>query len=333
MTGRRVLVTGATGFIGQHVANALLAKGDSIVATGRNHATLEMLRQRGMSIQAVDLVRDNLESLMSGVDAVVHCAALSSPWGKRNDFFEANVVATRRLLAAAARAGVTRVVHLSSPSIYHRDADQFDIPEAFSPPQAWITPYAETKWLAEMEVRSACQAGPQAAILRPRAVFGPGDRAIFPRLLALARKGRFPLLNGGQAMIDVTYIDNMVQAVNRALESVLPSQVMTFNISNAEPTSVRTLLDLLFEATQLNVRYLRMQRGTALRIASVVERVASLLPGRPEPPVTRYKLGVLAWSQTLDVNQARAVLGYAPDVGVADGIQRFAAWWKQHDHH
>ncbi len=310
-----------------------------MLATGRDFAALADLARDGLRTRRIDLVTDPLEAAMQGADAVVHSAALSSPWGRRDDFIAANVTATQRVLTAARAAGVRRVVHLSSPSIYYKPCDQFDVPEAFVPPARWITRYAESKWLSEQCVHAACAAdGPggaregdramTAAILRPRAVFGPGDRAIFPRLIRAARRGRVPLVDAGRALIDVTHVDNVVQAVLRALPAPLPSPVATFNISNGEPMTVRALFDTLFGALRMDVRYLPLPRGVAMPLAALVETIAAALPGRPEPPVSRYTLGVLAYAQTLDITAARTVLGYAPTTSVADGIAHFARAWR-----
>src|SRR5688572_1821226 len=114
----RILVTGAGGFIGRHVASALAAGGHDVVATGRSGDALEPLAAEGVHAHAADLAADPLDALASGCDAVVHCAARAAPWGRRTAFVRDNVVATQRLLEAAARANVRRFVHLSSPSIY-----------------------------------------------------------------------------------------------------------------------------------------------------------------------------------------------------------------------
>lgn len=324
-----VVVTGASGFIGGHVARRLHASGRAVLATGRDQAALAQLREAGMRTHAADLVADPLDALFDGADTLVHAAALSSPWGPRDAFIAANVTATERVLAAARRAGVRRVVHFSSPSLYFRMQDREHVPEAFEPPRRWITAYAESKWLGEERVRAACADGAmQAAILRPRAVFGDGDRAIFPRLIAVARRGRFPLVNGGRARIDVTYVDNVVDATVLAIDAELPQAATAFNISNGEPMPVRTLLDALYAALGLDVRYVSLPRPAAMSLARLIETAARWHPRRPEPALTRYTLGVLAYSQTLDIGAARRVLGYAPRVGVREGIARFAQGWR-----
>lgn len=327
----RILVTGATGFIGSHAVRRLADAGHAIVATGRNRARLASIDTRAHAVSA-DLIRDPLEPLLHACDAVVHCAALSSPWGRTEDFQAANVHATERLLEAARREGVSRFIHLGSPSIYFRFRDQFDVGEEFQPPRRWITDYARSKWESECRVSAASGRDLQTLILRPRAVFGEGDRAILPRLLAVAARGRFPLVGGGQALIDVTHIDNLVELIAACVSADLPGNARAYNVSNGEPVRVRHLLETLFSSLDREVRLINVPRAALLALAALSERFARLRPGQPEPRLTRYGIGVLGYSQTLDISRARRELHYRPQMGVADGIARYARWWKAHGH-
>ncbi|WEN16358.1 NAD-dependent epimerase/dehydratase family protein [Rhodanobacter sp. AS-Z3] len=329
----RILVTGASGFIGSHVARHLHALGHQVLANGRNRARLEAIATAGLSVRPGDLLSDRLSTLIDGAEVIVHCAALSSPWGPREDFMTANVEATQRLLDAARQCAVQRFVHFSSPSIYFRLADQWNTPEAFKPPRRWINAYAESKWLGEQCVRKAASAGLSAVVLRPRAVFGEGDRAIFPRLLALAERGWFPRIGNGEALIDVTYVANVAAAVEACLQPVAPVDGRAFNITNGEPMAVRELLLQLFTALDLKVSMIPLPRRLAVALGTMAELVANRLPGHPEPRLSRYGVGVLGFSQTLDISAARTQLGYTPTVSVADGIQRFARWWRSHERH
>jgi len=261
----------------------------------------------------------------------VHCAALSSPWGRAEDFQRANVTATQRLLEAARRNGVRRFIHLGSPSIYFRFRDQYDVGEDFEPPTRWITEYARSKWESECVVRTASDARLQTLILRPRAVFGEGDRAILPRLLAAAQRGWFPLVDGGRALIDVTHIDNLVALVAHCVDADLPGNGRAYNVRNAEPVRVHALLKTLFDELAVDTRLVGLPRAPALALAALSEGVARLRRGQPEPKLTRYGIGVLGFSQTLDITRARRELGYAPQMSTEAGLARFARWWTSHD--
>lgn len=318
----RVLVTGANGFVGAHVVAHLAGCGYAVRATARQHLTAAP--PPGVEPVQADLAGSDLAPLLDGCEAVVHCAARASPWGTRALFERDNVLATQRLVnAAVAAGGVRRFVHISSPSIYFNYRDAWDIVEVFTPPSRWPTIYAETKWRSEQAVFAAPGIGPVA--LRPRAVFGAGDRAILPRLLAVARTGFFPLPGGGRAAVDVTCVENVADAVALALGAPADIEGRAFNITNGEPLSVRELLAQLFSALGMPVRTIFLPRSVALGLASCAEGMACLRRGRPEPRVTRYGMGLLAYSQTLSIVAARERLGYRPRIGTAQGLRQFAA--------
>jgi nucleoside-diphosphate-sugar epimerase len=328
----RILVTGAGGFIGRHVAVALAGSGHDVVATGRSEGALEPLASAGVRTHGADLATDALDALAAGCDGVVHCAARAAPWGRRAAFMRDNVVATQRLLEAAARANVRRFVHLSSPSIYSAARHQLGVGEELSEPTRWGTAYAETKWLAERLVLDARFAALERVVLRPRAVFGEGDRAIVPRIAAVARNGVFPLIDGGAAVIDVTYVGNVVRAVELALATPSANAGRAYNITNGEPLAVRELLELLFGALGLRVRFVPLPRFAVSLLASAAETLASLRPDGPEPRLTRYGVALLAYSMTLDISSARERLKFSPQISIRDGLERYAEWSRHAAH-
>jgi len=323
----RILVTGASGFIGSHAARRLAAAGHDVVASGRAASRLA-LDAGAVAIVTADLASDSLDALLAGCAVVVHCAALSAPWGRPEDFWRANVIATERLLDAAQRHGVRRFIHLGSPSIYFRFRDQLCVGEAFQPPARWITEYARSKWESESRVRAAIGSRMQSVILRPRAVYGEGDRAILPRLLAVAARGWFPLVDGGRALIDITHIDNLAALIAHCAVADLAGDGRAYNVSNGEPVQVRTLLQMLFDELGQSVRWLPLPRGPALALASLSEHIARLRPGQPEPRLSRYGIGVIGYSQTLDISRARRELDYQPNADIPAGLARFARWWE-----
>jgi len=326
----RILVTGASGFIGSHVAGHLAALGHQVVANGRCLDRLQLLQGAAAQLVVADLCTDTLEPLTETCYAVVHCAALSSPWGTADDFMRANVLATRRLLEASQRAGVRRFIHMGSPSIHFRFADQYGIDERFEPPRRWITEYARSKWESELCVRSASANGLEALVLRPRAVFGERDQAILPRLMAIAERGWFPLIHRGEAVIDVTCVANLSRLVAQCLDADVVADGRAYNVTNGDPIRVGELVTKLFAAMGHEVRLVPVSRGVAVAIAGVAERIARLRPGSPEPRLTRYGMGVLGYSQTLDISLARRELNYLPTVSIDQGIERYVQWWKQH---
>jgi nucleoside-diphosphate-sugar epimerase len=323
----RVLVSGASGFIGSNVAAHLAATGHDVLAVGRDPARLAPAHTAGCRTLSLDLASDDLRAVVQRQSAIVHCAARASPWGSPDEFHRDNVLATDRLLAAAADAGsVRRFVHLSSPSIYFRFDDQRALTEEFEPPAHWPTHYAKTKWLSECSVRRFPALTP--IILRPRAVFGPGDRTIVPRIIAVAERGFFPLPAGGRAWTDVTFVDNLVSAIVAALEAPASLSGRAFNITNDEPVQVRDLLFRLFGALKIKTRMLPIPRRLLLALARGSELFARHWGADKEPRITLYGAGLLSYSQTLSIESARRDLAYAPAISLDEGLRQFAGWWQ-----
>jgi len=335
---KRVLVTGATGGLGRNAVDALLEQGVAVRATGRNAMIGAQLVACGADFVAVDLATasaEQLAQLLQGTDVVWHCAALSSPWGRLQDFVAANIDATHRLLAAAADANVKRFIHISTPALYFDYANRFDVPESYQP-RRYVNHYAATKAQAEQCVREAAAQHPQmhTVILRPRAIFGPYDQVLIPRLLRVlqARNGKLPLPNGGSAMLDLTYVENVVHAMWLASMhqdiQTLPSGT-ALNITNHEPIKLGVALKKLFhDGLQQPFQIVALPRQL-MAIAARGMQALSAITGK-EPMLTPYSVGTLSYHMTLDNRCAIDMLGYRPLVSLDEGIARTIKWMKQH---
>ncbi len=324
----RALVTGATGFLGGALTRRLLADGWAVTATGRNPHEGMRLEALGADFRPADL-RDPSPwpALSTGQQVVFHCGARSAPWGRPADFRQDNVLGTRHVARAALAAGA-RLVHVSTPSLYATGRDALNIPEDAPPPHTFANAYAESKFLAEQEVRAATSDGLAAVTLRPRAVFGEGDSAIVPRLAARLARGRLPVIGNGRAVADLTYVENAVDALLLAARAPKEALGRAYNITNGEPLPVWPLIRELARLLNLPPPRGHVPEGLALVAAGLMEGVCARLPGQPEPPLTRYTVTLVSRSVTLDVTAARRDLRYAPRVTVREGLTRTAAWWN-----
>lgn len=324
----RALVTGATGFLGRHAARRLVQLGWEVSGLGRSVAAGELLQQEGIRFVQADL-RDAaaVAQACAGQDYVFHCGALSAPWGAYHEFYGSNVEGTRHVIAGCLDHGVGRLVHISTPSIYFDYKPRRLIRESEELPLQPVNIYAATKLLAEQEVLQAWREGLPAVILRPRAIFGPEDQTLFPRLLEANRKSGVPMLNGGQAFIDLTYVDNVVDAMLLGCRATPEALGRAYNISNGEPYGFRELMDKLFRMLDIPLRTRTIPYPIAYGLAGILELAYRALPLLGEPPLTRYTAGVVGITQTLDISLARQQLGYEPQVSVEEGLRRFADWW------
>lgn len=316
----RVLVTGASGFLGAHVMARLAALGTPALGIGRDARRCAALEAAGHPVLRLDLSQPFATArALEGVDAIVHCAALSAPFGRLADFETANVTATGNLVDFARRQGVRRFVHISSPTVCFAYRDQLGVREeaALPPP---VNHYARTKRQGEEIVLAAPEIGP--VVLRPRGLYGPGDRTLLPRLLQVARQRPLPLFRDGKARIDLTYIDDVVDAVLAALSAGSTGEGQIFNVSGGEVVLVRDIAEAACARAGVQPRWRKMPLWPAMLTAGLAETVAELLPGRPEPPVTRYGLGLFAYAQSLNIAKAARILGWAPKVSFEEGLGR-----------
>jgi len=327
----KLVVTGGTGFLGRHVVWHAAAHGADVIFTGRSAvAAAQVIRhaQHLVRWQALEHGMPGAQAALNaaahGADAIVHCAALSSPWGQPQDFRRANVASTAEVLATCRSASVRRLVHLSTPSLYFGFSDQLGIREDAALPQP-ANEYVRSKTEAEALVRAT--PAPETVMLRPRALFGPWDQTLMPRLLRVMARGPLPIMRGGHIQLDLTYIDNAVQAVWRALTQPLPQPLAVYNVSNGEPRQLLDVLALMAREFGLPLRTRRLPWPLVQLLARGMESWSRLGSGH-EPLLTRYSAGVLAFSQTLDISALCRDLGYQPQVSIEEGICRHAAWWR-----
>jgi nucleoside-diphosphate-sugar epimerase len=312
----RILVTGASGFIGgSFVARFRRRPGLAIHGVGRR-----LLADPDYT--ACDLSRPF--ELAFRPDVVIHAAARASPWGTAAEYRRDNVEATRRVIDYCLRTGRPRLIHVSSSSVFYRPGPQLGLTEASPIGPRFVNRYAATKAAAERLVEDYPGAW---MIVRPRAVFGPGDTVLFPRILHAARRGRLPILvpRGAPAVGDLIYIDTLTDYLLAA--AVRTELHGAYNLTNAQPVPIQDFLFDLFTRLDLPLPRRRVSIGSAMVAAVLAEAAWRVLRLPGEPPVTRFGVGVFAWSKTFDVSKALADLG-PPSVSIADGVEAFVRWQR-----
>lgn len=316
----RVLVTGVSGFVGG-------AFGAHLRSLGGYHVTgISRGVPRAGAVDEFhrwDLTRP-LSGLAGPFDVIVHAAALSAPWGAPSAFQAQNVLATRNMIAFAQRSGCRKFVFISSSSVYYRHGDQLGITEETPFPAVPINQYAATKVEGERLVR---ESGLHTVILRPRAVFGPGDTVLFPRILRAARKGVLPRMkraDGAAPLGDVIYIENLSHYIERAI--ALPC-TGAFNLTNNEPVDLFRFLRDVISRLGLRPAERAVPVPLAFAIAGAMEWGSRLFGGYREPPITRFGVEVMAYSKTFHVARAVETFG-PPPVSLVEGVERFVQWQR-----
>ncbi len=325
----KTLITGATGFLGGALTHRIHNMGWDVTALGRNPAKLNQLEDDGIRVVRADISKkDEVNASFSDFDLVFHCAAFPSPWGGFEKFYQANVIGTRNIVNACLENNVKRLVYVSTPSIYFDYNSRIGVKENDPLPEP-ISHYAHTKLLAEEEVDKGSAQGLAVVSIRPRALFGEGDTVIFPRLLSRLKTGRLPILGDGENMVDLTYIQNVVDALLLCAESPKNTLGKKYNISNGDPIKIWALINRICDELGFSHPRRKISRQAAHNVGGALEFIYSLIPYSPEPPLTRMSVSMMSNSTTLDISAAQNELGYQPKISIEEGVGRFLKWWKE----
>jgi nucleoside-diphosphate-sugar epimerase len=324
-----VLVTGATGFTGGHLAATLARRGETVRAFVRpkSRARFDRSPLASAGVQPIegDLAdRDSVTRAADGVDVVYHIAATYREAGQPDSAYRAiNVDGTRNLLDAARLGGVRRLVHCSTGGVHGHIAHPPATEDApFNPGDI----YQDTKLEAEQLARQfGLDAGFDVVVARPIGIYGPGDTRFLRMFRGLAR-GNFPMLGSGQAFYHLTYIDDLVEGF-RLCGTVPAAMGRTYILAGPRYTTLEELVALV--AKELGVRPPRFHWPvwpfwTAGLLCEMI-----CVPLRIEPPIYRRRVDFYTKSRAFDTTRARTELGFAPKVDLEEGIHRTAEWYRR----
>ncbi|WAC65357.1 NAD(P)-dependent oxidoreductase [Agrococcus sp. SL85] len=291
----RVLVTGASGFVGGAVATALAARGDDVVGLGR--------RAGGWAHEGGRYERRDLAAPLDDLgafDAVVHAAALADDWAPLAEAMRVN----RDGAAAVARAlPAARFVHVSTASVYDASVPTVAGREDAPPPTRFLSAYSASKAAAERAL-----SGRAHAILRPHAVYGPGDTTLLPRVLDARRGPLLPLPGGGRALHTLTHVRTLVAACLAAADASEPLGIV--NVGDAPAVPLAAVIEGVLAARGERARIVPVPVDAAMALAAAAERRARRIGGRPR--LTRYAVSQVGMERTLDLTRMRERLGLVP---------------------
>jgi nucleoside-diphosphate-sugar epimerase len=319
-----VLVTGATGFTGGHLARTLASRGYRVRALVR-----DLERGRDLAPAGIELCRGDLADAASllnataGMATVYHVAAIYRQAGiPASEYRTVNVEAVEALVRAAAASGVRRVVHCSTVGV-HGDVEH--------PPASEDAPlrpgdvYQETKLEGERVARSAAAAtGIELVVARPSGIYGPGDRRLLKLFRGVARK-RFLILGSGQIYYHLTYIDDLVEGF-RLCGTVPAAAGRTYILAGGEVGTLKELVALIAREAGVKAPRVRLPVWPFWLAGAACEAVC--VPLRVEPPLYRRRVDFFTKSRAFDITRAREELGYAPKVGLREGVRRALEWYQ-----
>lgn len=326
---KRILITGATGFLGFRTTEALAEKEDveQIIAAGRTLRKEATVFSEKVEYSLGDLQdMDYVHSLFAkGITHIIHCAALSSPWGKYQEFYQANVIPQKNLIAAAELNRITRFIYISTPSIYFDFKNKWNVSEKDSLPSKFVNQYAVTKREAEILLE---QSNLEFISLRPRAIIGRGDTVILPRLIRAVKENKLKIIGSGKNKVDVTSATNVVEAIYLSLNANKNALNEHYNISNGNPVDLWEMIDSTLKQLGLSLPKKKISFFVIKNIAGIMECFARTFSLK-EPVLTKYSVGTLAMNFTMDITKAKDKLNYQPIMTTEEAVEEFVSWYKK----
>ncbi len=319
----RVLVTGSSSLLGGALARRLFERGDRVRVMQRRPSGLGLTEILG-SVEVPDDVARGVDD----VDAVVHLAARVAVVGSPESFRTTNVEGTSNLLQAARRAGVSRFVYVSSPSVAHPGVSICGGGAKPADPQAARGNYARSKAEAEILALATNQTGFAVVAIRPHLVWGPGDPQLVGRIVDRARRGRLALVGPGLSLIDTTYLDNAVEALVAALDRADRLGGQALVVSNGEPRTIAELFTRIAAAAGLPPPTMHIPVPLAKGVGSILDRWWTWRGRGGDPPMTRFLAEQLSTAHWFDQRETREALGWRPAVSLDEGFERLRRWYS-----
>jgi len=327
----QVLVTGATGFVGSHIVEALLAVGHHPVALVRRSGNARLLHSLGVPIRYGDITdRNSLGAALEGCEGVVHAAGLVEGVGRKADFDRTNIDGARNIVELAAAAGVRRLVNIASLVVYARHRRQgvvVDETEALlcERPPTWDH-YTRTKLAAERIALAAHRPGVmEVTSIRPGFTFGPRDFTFSATLVSALRAGRWPLPGGGRTHVPSIYVTDMARMGLLCLERE-EAQGHAFACV-AEPfITYAELITAFANALGVSPPRLGLPYGLAYALALGTEVIWRVTGRSGTPPMSRFLVAAMRVDAMVVASRGRDLLGWRPEVSLADAVHRTVAW-------
>jgi nucleoside-diphosphate-sugar epimerase len=325
----RVLVTGATGFVGGHVVDACLRKNWQVSALTRPGSDTAHLQSQGVTIYRGEPNETALlKRAVTDVDVVVNCAAKVGDWGPHEEYLQANVENLRLLLDACKGQGLSRFVHLSSLGVYptrhHRQTE-----ESMPLPARHRDGYSHSKVQAEKVVMQYYRDfGVPVVILRPGFVYGPRDKTVMPRIIDNLRRkmARYP--GGGHGAVNTIFVGNLVDAILLAI-SVEGAVGQVYNLTDGEKVTKRQFMERVADAMDLPHPWRRPPLWLAWLVTWCCEAVAKARGAKEAPAFNFTRLKFMGYDLDFSIEKARRELGYRPRVNFNDAMVETMAWYKE----
>jgi nucleoside-diphosphate-sugar epimerase len=321
----KVLVTGGTGFTGKALVKRLLDAGHEVVALDyKEGLATDDLRNWGAEV-VIGSVADKalVDRCTQGVDVVQHLAAAFRELDVPNSYYdEINIGGTRNALEAAEKHGVKKFIYCSTCGV-HGNVD--NPPANEDAPINAADYYQQTKYAAEPVVQEFAARGMKTVIIRPSAIYGPGDPERFFMIFRRVNNGKFPMFGSGKTFYHPLYIDNLVDAHMLAMEPG-KGDGETYLIADEEYVTIEDLVQRVAKALGVKVKIPHFPLLPLIIAGHVFEKACK--PFNIAPPIFPRRVDWYRQNRAFDISKAKQQLGYDPKVGLDEGLKKTADWYK-----
>jgi nucleoside-diphosphate-sugar epimerase len=322
----RILVTGGTGFTGKALVRRLLDMGHEVVALDyKEGLKTQELREWGAEVVLGSVTDPEVvRRAMAGVEVVHHLAAAFREMSVPDSYYqEVNVGGTRNVLQAALDQGVRKLVYCSTCGV-HGNIDH--PPGGEDAPIQPADYYQRTKYEAEPIVRELHERGLPSAILRPAAIYGPGDPERFLMIFRRVARGKFPMFGNGKTLYHPLYVDNLVDAFVQVMADGV-GDGEAYLIADEEYLGIEDLVRRVGRALGVAVKIPHYPVWPVVAAGHVVEKVCR--PFGIAPPIFPRRVDWYRQNRAFKIDKAKRDLGYVPKVGIDEGLRRTAEWYRR----
>ena len=318
----RVFVTGGSGFLGQQLIADLVMHGTQVVALARSEAAAKKVTAQGAEAAMGDLLdKRALTAGMAGCDTVIHSAAHMEMGGPYAEFRRKNITATKRMLAAARAAGVTRFVLISAAPVV-KGAGPIDMADETWPRRRpAYAPYLKTKSISDQLVCEASRRGFQCMSLRPPLIWGPGSHML-AQLVDRVNAGQWMWLGSMRFPYATAHLANVSKAAILVAEKGRGGEA--YNITDGEPVILRDFLSDMIATQGADAGDRELPYPVAIATAACLDFLWGILPTRSAPPVSRLMVRLMGQQFTVSDRKIRDELGFENAISVGEGMEELA---------
>ncbi len=320
----KVLVTGGTGFAGSHLVDRLISDGFEVRVIARSQKKAEKLKEKGVDIVLGSITdKDVIKEAVNGVKKVYHLAANWRTAGVPDKvYWDVNVGGTRNLLEASIKENIERFVHCSTMGVHgHVDEIPSNENTRYNPGDIYQVTKLEAEKLA---LNFYKEKGLPVSVIRPCAIYGPGDMRLLKMFRAIAKK-RFIMLGSGETLYHMVYVTDLAEGFRLAADKE-EAIGGAFLIGGEEYISLNKLAKMIAKEIGVSPPKIHFPVWPVELLGTIVEKIC--IPLKIEPPIYKRRVLFFTKDRAFDISKAKNILGYKPKVDLITGIKQTVKWYK-----